>query len=144
MIDESSLAIETTNMMDKIPIVYGSNEYEMIELFQRINVSRPIALTLTCLVKGKEISSHKIERLTGLRQPEVSLAMRYLQRNNWIEFREEKKSKDRGRPVKIYKLTIPLNQIIDKLGEKITAESGQVLINIEFLKKMSDINEMEP
>jgi len=54
----------------------------MIELFRKINVSRPIAFTLACLAKGREISSQSIEMVSGLRQPEVSVAMRYLRENN--------------------------------------------------------------
>jgi hypothetical protein len=85
MIDENGLAI-----IDEAPIVLGSNDYEMIESLRKLNVSRPIALTLACLVKGKVITSQEIEILTRLRQPEVSIAMRDLQKNNWIEVSEEK------------------------------------------------------
>ena len=88
MIDESGLAV-----INEAPIVMGSNDYEMIELLKKLNVSRPIALTLACLVKGKVITSQEIEILTRLRQPEVSIAMRYLRKNNWIEVNEEKKIK---------------------------------------------------
>ena len=139
MVNESDSAVSVTTMTDETPIVMGSNEYEMIELFKKINLSRPIALTLACLAKRREISSQNIEMLSGLRQPEVSLAMRYLQKNNWIEFREEKKSKGKGRPVKIYRLTVPLNQIIGKLEEEIIAENKLVLRNIELLKKIHEI-----
>ncbi len=73
MVDESGLAIETTDMMSETPISMGSSEYEMIELFRKINVSRPIALTLACLAKGREISSQSIEMVSGLRQPKSVL-----------------------------------------------------------------------
>ncbi|MDD4249722.1 MAG: transcriptional regulator, partial [Methanosarcina sp.] len=70
MVDESGLALETTDIKNEIPLSMGSSEYEMIELFRKINISRPIALTLTCLAKGREISSQSIEIVSGLRQPE--------------------------------------------------------------------------
>jgi len=143
MVDESGSAVNVIAITDKTPIVMGSCEYEMIELLRKINIGRPIALTLACLSKGREISSQNIEMLSGLRQPEVSLAMRYLQKNDWIEFREEKKSKGKGRPIKIYRLTVPLNQIIGKLEEEILAESRQVLRNIELLKKIPEISDIE-
>jgi predicted transcriptional regulator len=143
MVDENGSAVNVIAITDKTPIVMGSYEYEMIELLRKINLSRPIALTLACLSKGREISSQNIEMLSGLRQPEVSLAMRYLQKNNWIEFREEKKSKGKGRPIKIYRLTVPLNQVIGKLEEDILSESRQVLRNIELLKKIPEISDME-
>jgi predicted transcriptional regulator len=135
MIDESGLAI-----MDEAPIVLGSNEYEMMELFRKLNISRPIALTLTCLVKGKVITSQEIEILTRLRQSEVSIAMRYLHKNNWIEVSEEKKSAGKGRPTKLYRLTVSVNQIVSVIEEKTLAESRLLLRNIETLKKICDIS----
>ncbi len=90
--------------MDETPVILGSNEYEMIELLRKLKINRPIACTLACLAKGKEIPSQKIESLTGLRQPEVSIAMRYLLENNWIEVKEEKISNGKGRPTKLYRL----------------------------------------
>ena len=123
MIYESDLAIGTTNLIVEAPIVMGSSDYEMIELLKKLNVSRPIALTLACLVKGKGITSQKIEMLTRLRQPEVSIAMRYLLKNNWIEVSEEKKSKGKGRPTKLYSLRVSINQIINVIEEKILAEN---------------------
>lgn len=143
MIDESNATANIITMTIEPPFVMDSCEYEMIELFRKINLSRPIALTLVCLAKGREISSQHIEILSGLRQPEVSLAMRYLQKNNWIEFREEKKSKGKGRPIKIYRLAVPLNKVISKLEEDIITESKQALMNIELLKKIPEINDTE-
>ena len=125
-------------MMNEASIVLDSKDYEMIELLKKLNISRPIALTLTCLVKNEGITSQKIEMVTGLRQPEVSIAMRYLQKNNWIEFNEEKKSTGKGRPTKLYSLIVPMNQIINMFEEKILAESNLVLRNIESLKKVSE------
>ena len=130
-------------MMNEASLVLDSKDYEMIELLKKLNISRPIALTLTCLVKGKSITSQKIEMMTGLRQPEVSIAMRYLLKNNWIEFSELKKSKDRGRPTKLYSLIVPMNQIINVFEEKILEENSLVLRNIESLKKVSDIQNVE-
>ena len=137
MVDESGLAIEFANLKDETPITMGSSEYEMIELFRRINVSRPIALTLACLAKGREISSQSIEMISGLRQPEVSVAMRYLRENNWINIREEKKSKGKGRPIKLYRLIVPMDRIVSKIEEEIIAESRLVLRNIERLKHIA-------
>ncbi len=137
MADESGPVTDISNTKYEIPIAMGSNEYEMIELFRRINVSRPIALTLACLAKGEEISSQNIEMISGLRQPEVSVAMRYLRENNWVDIREEKKSKGKGRPVKLYRLTVPMDCIVSKMEEKIIAESRIVLENIERLKHIA-------
>lgn len=132
LMNNNSLAL-----MDEAPIVIGSNELEMMELFRKLNVSRPVACTLACLAKGREIPSQKIEVLTGLRQPEVSIAMRYLLENNWIYVNEEKKSLGKGRPTKLYRLKVPITQIINVIEEKILAENKLVVRNLESLKEIS-------
>jgi len=115
----------------------GEIEYEMVELLRRLNINRPVAFTLACLSKGEEISSQSIEMVSGLRQPEVSIAMRYLRENNWVDMREEKKNQGKGRPVKLYKLLVPMETIIDSIEENVMAESRTVLQNIERLKNLS-------
>ncbi len=115
----------------------GEVEYEMVELLRRLNINRPVALTLACLSKGEEISSQCIEMVSGLRQPEVSIAMRYLRENDWIDMREEKKNQGKGRPVKLYKLTVRMETIINTIEENVMAESKAVLQNIERLKNLS-------
>jgi predicted transcriptional regulator len=114
----------------------GDIEYEMVELLRRLNINRPVAFTLACLSKGEEISSQSIEMVSGLRQPEVSIAMRYLRENNWVDMREEKKNQGKGRPVKLYKLTVPMETIIDTIEENVVAESRTILQNIERLKNL--------
>ena len=115
----------------------GEIEYEMVELLRRLNINRPVALTLACLSRGEEISSQCIEMVSGLRQPEVSIAMRYLRENDWIDMREERKSQGKGRPVKLYRLTVPMENIINTIEENVIAESRTVLQNIERLKTLS-------
>jgi len=115
----------------------GEVEYEMVELLRRLNINRPVALTLACLSKGEEISSQRIEMVSGLRQPEVSIAMRYLRENEWVDMREEKKNQGKGRPVKLYKLTVQMETIINSIEEDVMAESKAVLQNIERLKNLS-------
>ena len=115
----------------------GEVEYEMVELLRSLNINRPVALTLACLSKGEEISSQCIEMVSGLRQPEVSIAMRYLRENDWVDMREEKKNQGKGRPVKLYKLIVRMETIVDTIEENVMAESKAVLQNIERLKNLS-------
>ena len=122
---------------EDIDFKMGDIEYEMVELLRRLNINRPVAFTLACLSNGEEISSQSIEMVSGLRQPEVSIAMRYLRENNWIDMREEKKNLGKGRPVKLYKLMVPMEAIIDTIEENVMAESRTVLQNIERLKNLS-------
>jgi predicted transcriptional regulator len=55
------------------------------------------------LNNGNEITSVELETATGLRQSEVSIAIKQLKERDWVNEREEKKA-DKGRPYKIYSL----------------------------------------
>ncbi|WP_406662448.1 transcriptional regulator [Methanolobus sp. ZRKC3] len=115
----------------------NEKEYEIVELLRKLNMNRPVALTLASLSNGDEITSREIEMNSSLRQPEVSIAMRYLKDNNWVEIREEKKTEGKGRPVKLYRLIIPLEEIIQSIEKRVLRESQYVLENIEKLKRLA-------
>ncbi|MDG6244042.1 MAG: transcriptional regulator [Methanolobus sp.] len=124
-------------MREKKPSGMSEKEYEIVELLRKLDMNRPVALTLACLSGGEEITSREIEKCSNLRQPEVSIAMRYLKDNNWVDIREEKKTEGKGRPVKLYRLVTPLDEIVQNIEQKILIESKYVLNNIEKLKRLA-------
>ncbi|WP_342305508.1 transcriptional regulator [Methanolobus sp. ZRKC5] len=124
-------------MRDKKPSGMSEKEYEIVELLRKLDINRTVALTLACLSCGEEITSREIEKNSNLRQPEVSIAMRYLKDNNWVNIREEKKTEGKGRPVKLYRLVTPLEQIVYNIEQKILLESRYILNNIEKLKRLA-------
>ncbi|MDK2940007.1 MAG: hypothetical protein PWQ51_2172 [Methanolobus sp.] len=115
----------------------SEKEYEIVELLRKLDINRPVALTLACLSSGEEITSREIEKNSSLRQPEVSIAMRYLKDNNWVDIREEKKTEGKGRPVKLYRLVTPLEDIVQSIEQRVLLESRYVLNNIEKLKRLA-------
>lgn len=124
-------------MREKKPSGMNEKEYEIVELLRKLDINRPVALTLACLSCGDEITSREIERNSSLRQPEVSIAMRYLKENDWVDIREVKKTEGKGRPVKLYRLITPLDEIVQTIEQKILLESSYVLNNIEKLKRLA-------
>lgn len=124
-------------MIDKKPSGMSEKEYEIVELLRKLDINRTVALTLACLSCGEEITSREIEKNSNLRQPEVSIAMRYLKDNNWVDIREEKKNEGKGRPVKLYRLVTPLEHIVHNIEQEILMESRYVLNNIEKLKRLA-------
>lgn len=112
-------------------------ELQMVELLKKLNMTRPVALTLVCLSSVDEVTSRAIEMATGLRQPEVSIAMRHLGKYNWVNIREEKKTEGKGRPIKLYKLVVPLDNIIKIIEEEIMNDNKTVLENIQRLKSLA-------
>ncbi len=82
-----------------------------------------------------EVNSREIERATDLRQPEVSIAMRTLRQNNWVNEREIK-AEGKGRPMKIYMLSTPIEEIIKHYGDVKNSESTQAMEAIQKLREM--------
>jgi len=82
-----------------------------------------------------EATSREIELGTNMRQPEVSIAMRTLRNNNWVEEREIK-TEGKGRPMKIYTLSVPIEDIIKHYEDVKNSESTQAMESIQKLRKM--------
>jgi predicted transcriptional regulator len=77
---------------------------------------------MTCLIDGDSLTSSQIENLTGLRQPEVSVAMKPLCEKGIVESWDQKLSKDRGRPRRYYKLKLTFDTFMRNLENDISAE----------------------
>ena len=109
---------------------------EFIEALRNLNVPRNVAMLITYLANVTETSSREIELGTNLRQPEVSIAMRTLRQNNWIEQRNIK-AEGKGRPMIVYKLRVPLESIINHYEEESKHESAQAMLSIQRLKELT-------
>ena len=73
---------------------------------------------------------------TNLRQPEVSIGIRTLRQNNWVEERDIK-SKEKGRPVRIYKLSVHIEEIIKHYEEEKNSEAAKTMQAIQRLKDIT-------
>lgn len=120
---------------DDIGLLEGKG-YEIIDLLQGLNVPRTEAICIACLVCGGEMSSQNIEQASGLRQPEVSIAMRPLKEREWIEERSEKKNNDKGRPVKYYKLIVSFEHIVGVFEGNVLKRNREVAEALEQLKDL--------
>ncbi len=89
---------------------------------------------LGCFVELDESKSDERETVTGLRQPEVSIAMRWLKERDWINEGEEKKT-GKGRPFKIYSLKTGFDDIIAQLEKKQKKVIDELQERIKRLKK---------
>ena len=97
------------------------------------DIPRSVAYTLVYIRDKGEITSVEIERETGLRQPEVSIAMQWLRRKGWINKRNMKKE-GKGRPIHGYKLSKEFNEILEEIIQDLTAEIGEINSKIDQLK----------
>ena len=97
-----------------------------------------MAALITYLADANEATSREIEMGTNLRQPEVSIGMRTLRQNNWIEQRNIK-ADGKGRPTIVYKLNVPLESIINHYEEVSKQESAQAMMSIQRLKELTAV-----
>jgi len=95
-----------------------------------------LAKALVYLANVNESVSRNIELGAGLRQPEVSIAMRELRERGWIEEWEQKKE-GKGRPLKCYRLSVELCDIIDHLDDSRKRDAQQDEETITTLRSLS-------
>ena len=111
-------------------------DLEFIYALQRINVPRNVARLITYLANTNEATSREIETGINLRQPEVSIAMCTLRHNRWIDERNVK-VEGKGRPTKVYKLSVPIQEIIQHYEAEKNSEAAKTMQAIQRLKELS-------
>ena len=116
--------------------ILDDKDMEFVEALRSLSVSRNVATLITFLANVDEASSREIEMGSDLRQPEVSIAMRPLRENNWIEEREIKRE-GKGRPMKVYSLRASIDEIIKFYEQQKLDESAQAMESIQRLKQLS-------
>jgi len=112
---------------------FTEREMECISLLTGIGMKKHVAALLVFLANVPETSSRSIERGTDLRQPEVSTAMKYLMDRGWARMRGES-SKNKGRPVKMYQLAVPITEIMDSLEKEKRREARDQLARFKKLR----------
>ena len=111
-------------------------DQEFIDALRSLNVPRNVAGLITYLANTTDTTSRQIEMGTNLRQPEVSIAMRTLRQNKWIDERDVK-AEGKGRPTKVYKLSVPIQEIIQHFEEEKNSEAARTVQAIQRLKELS-------
>ena len=129
------------DMMKKVETyAFNKQDKNIIKLFSELGMPKNLAKTLMYISQVDECRSAEIERGANLRQPEVSVAMQLLQSKGWIEKRDLRK-KGKGRPVHIYKLSAPIDEIIKNFESEKLAEVEDIKKDITELKQLiTEIN----
>ncbi len=123
-------------MTDDSPVVLTEKEYTVIDMLQTLGLPRTEATAIVCLKDCSELRSLHIEIVSGLRQPEVSVAMRPLKEKGWVDERSEKKSKGKGRPVKYYQLILPFPQIVETLEDEFLKDNMDKMTALRRLREL--------
>jgi predicted transcriptional regulator len=120
-------------MRTKNVMYFTQEEEDLANLLIKTGLKRNVGRVLVYLAHNPEATSREIERGTDLRQPEVSLAMGALIDQTWVENREIK-AENKGRPVKIYRLSRPFGEIIDTVEREKREEANKQLSLIQQIR----------
>ena len=107
---------------------------KLAELLMQAGLKRNIAKALAYIYDKEEAISSQIEAATGLRQPEVSIAMQWLREKGWVTKRDIKKE-GKGRPVHGYRLAKPFKEIVAELQKNLEKEKKKIDGIIKELEK---------
>lgn len=110
-------------------------DVKIVGIFSDLGMPKNLAKTLMYISQCQECRSADIEYGARLRQPEVSVAMHHLEEKGWITKRDQKKE-GKGRPIYIYKLTSPIDNIIETFEKEKLQEIESVKKGIKELKSL--------
>ncbi len=111
---------------------FTKKEEGFVNLLIDIGTKKNVALVLMFFSNTPETTSRGIERGTDLRQPEVSIAMKYLMERGWIKTHQNS-STHKGRPLKVYELAMPISEIMNSIEKEKKEEARNQLA---LVKKM--------
>ena len=114
---------------------FDSQDEKIIKVFSELGMPRNLAKTLMFISQVDECRSAEIEHGANLRQPEVSVAMQQLQKKGWVSRRDLKK-KGKGRPVHLYKLTSPIDKIVNTFEKEKIKEINNIKNDLDQLKAL--------
>lgn len=103
-------------------------EEGIANILESAGFKRCFAMVLVCFIREPCLTSWDIERGTGLRQPEVSVAINYLIGRRWAEVAEINPGNN-GRLVRLYRLGTSFDRIIDDI-EKEKREDFSVKLDV--------------
>ncbi len=117
---------------ESIEMTMNEEEEKLAKILVTSSIPRSVSYTLVYTRGKEEVTSVEIERETGLRQPEVSIAMQWLRKKGWINKRNMKKE-GKGRPVHGYRLSKDFDEIIEEIIQEQTEKIEEIKENINEL-----------
>ena len=119
-------------MIQKTIQVFTEKEEEFVSLLTKIGTQKNVAKMLVYLARMKKATSRDLERGADLRQPEVSIAMRYLVGRGWVEF-QEIPPETTGRSIKVWNLKVPVEKILDTISRE---KQDELRARLDMIQKV--------
>lgn len=104
----------------------------MVEILSEAGIPRNTARVLTFIAVAGRTFSAQIQEGTGMRQPEVSIALKQLTERKWIS-RQSVQREGKGRPIYVYRLRRELREIVETVEKEQDRRVRQILKEKEDL-----------
>ncbi|MEI7856891.1 MAG: MarR family transcriptional regulator [Methanomicrobiales archaeon] len=111
---------------------FTDKEEAFVNILIELGQKKYVANMLVFLANNLEATPREIERGTDMRQPEVSMAIKYLYKQGWIKSREIP-SNGKGRPHKMYSLAVSVKSIVTVIEKE---KKNEVKRRLALVKKM--------
>ena len=121
-------------MRQEIIRYFTDKEEKFADLLIAVGTNKNVAKVLVFFASNPEATSREIERGADMRQPEVSMAMKYLNERGWITI-GERSLETKGRPMKIYEMVKSIREIMDVIDTEKKKEAKE---QIAIVKKIKD------
>ena len=119
-------------MIEQNILIFTEKEEEFANLLIAVGTKKNVAKVLVYLLNTNEATARAIERGTDLRQPEVSMALKYMADHGWV-MSTKIPSERNGRPNNKYSLAIPKKEIIAAIEE---AKKTEVNDQLSLIRKI--------
>ena len=114
---------------------YTTNDEEIAKIFKDLGFKINEARVLVIFFKGTELTSRDVEGISNLPQSEVSVALTDLLKKQWIQI-TRLSTENKGRPVKIYKLSLSIDEVIDQFESEIAKDVPNKVSNLARIRIM--------
>jgi len=116
---------------------FTDKEEEFANLLVEIGTKKNVAKVLVFLASTPKATSRAIERGADLRQPEISMAIKYLMGQDWIKSCESP-SESKGRTMKVYELAKSITEIMGCIEKEKKIEANNQLARVKKIRDYLD------
>ncbi|NLV27915.1 MAG: hypothetical protein GXY48_12250 [Methanomicrobiales archaeon] len=113
----------------------SDTDIQIIDILSDVGLKSGESRILVVLFKGYDLTSRELERISDLRQPEVSIAINQLIKRKWVWVTSHITEK-KGRPVKVYSLSKTIDDILDEIKGDIEGDYRKKMEIIERVRVM--------
>ena len=107
-------------------------EEEVIKSFQRIGIGEHVAKCFIAMAETEKTSQKELRRITGLRQPEISIALEKIYSAGWID-RRVIKEEMKGRPFFSYTFKRSVKEILDSIRDEVNRDHVEKIESLDLI-----------